>query len=531
MTEQPASTVLPLQGMYPENGHRIDGERKIIQSINPVTKAVLGEVPVATPEDIQAVMQRVRAAQPAWASRPLTERIDLLRSFQKSLYRHHEAMVQMLADEAGKVLHEARIEMIDAFGVTEYYVKVTKKALKPQPRHVMLLPYRRQKVVRKPYGVVLVIAPWNFPLLLSLTPIIAALVAGNTVVYKPSEYGTQTGELIKKALYDAGFPEDVFQIVHGYGDVGAALIDAHPDKICFTGSETTGRKIAAKAGEHLIPVIMELGGKDAAIVLEDADIERTARGLVWAGVFNAGQMCVSIERVYVMRPVADQLIERMKYHMEKSVCPGPNSDPHSTYGAIITEAQAKIIQRQVEDARAKGATVMTFSEPHGDNSERFYAPTLITNVKPDMEVMQRETFGPVIPVIPVDSEEEAIRLHNDSEYGLTGSVWTEDAERGKRIMEKLNVGVVSINDHVVSMSTPEMPWGGVKASGYGRTRGIEGLHEMTYTQTFSTERFRLPFKFDLFWLPYTPFKRAFLRRFFHLWFGATFKDRLKAFKP
>lgn len=530
MTEQPVVAPLPLQGTLPQNGQCNEGERKVITSLNPATNAVLGEVHCATPDDILEAMQRARAAQPAWGALPLEKRIDFLRALKKSMYQHHEALLEVLTNEAGKIAHESRMEMMAVMSLVDYYIRHAKKILKPHADFVLLTPHRRQQAVRRPYGVVVIISPWNFPLMLSMTSIMTALVAGNSVIFKPSEYSTQMGELIARIIKDAGFPQDVFQVMQGYGDVGAGLIDARPDKICFTGSETTGRKIGAKAGEYLIPVTLELGGKDAAIVLADANIDRTALGLVWAGTLNAGQACLSVERVYVIRSVSDQLIERMKDYTEKYVRPGPANEPRSTYGAIITEPQLKIIQRQVEDARQKGANVMTFSETMHNGSERFFAPTLITDVTDDMEVMTRETFGPVIPIVPVDSEEEAIRLTNDSPYGLTASVWTEDKERGKAIAAKLQVGMVSINDHFESMSTPNMPWGGVKASGNGRTRGVEGLLDMTYVQAVSTERFRLPLKLDPFWLPYTPLKRSLLGRFVHLWFGTTWQDRLKAFR-
>ncbi len=505
------------------NGY--DQQKRTIVAHNPATNEPLGEVVSATADDVLDVMERARAAQPAWAARSLDERLKLLREMQRALYRHYDDFVNMLVAEQGKTAHEAMTELLPTIEMFSYYVRRSKRILKPRRTFVKLAPHRRHIVERRPHGVVLVIAPWNFPVLLSLTPIIAALIAGNTAILKPSEYSTQVSELIGVIAKEAGIPPDVLQIVHGYGDVGAALIEAQPDKICFTGSEGTGRKIGSKAGELLIPVTLELGGKDAAIVLEDADIERTARGLVWAGMVNAGQACLSVERIYVVRSVADQLVKAMQAVMDKHVYPGPGDNPRSTYGAITTETQLKTIQHQLDDAAEHDAHLI-----RGKNTGegRFCTPTIVTNVTEDSEVMAEETFGPVITVTPVDSGEEAIRRANASRFGLTASVWTENKERGLWLARQLHVGVSSLNDHIWSASAPEMPWGGVNASGYGRTRGPEGLLEMTYPHAISYERARLPF--EPFWLPYTSMKRSLLKRFVHLWYGPTWRDKLKAFR-
>lgn len=512
-----------------ENGQSTPAtEQKKIISYNPATGQANGEVIAAATADVASIMERARKAQTLWAARPLDERVEILKQVKRAFYNHHEDILAVMVNEQGRTTHEADVaEYLPTLAMLDYYIRRAPKILKSRKVFVWPLAYRRHLITRKPHGTVLVIAPWNFPIYLSMAPIATALVAGNAVIFKPSEFATQSGELIKRILYEGQVPEDVFQVVHGYGDVGAALIDAHPDKICFTGSEATGRKIAAKAGQMLIPVTLELGGKDAALVMEDANLKRTAQGLVWGGTLIAGQACVSVERVYVVQSVAEKLIQEMKAVIEKHVHPGPGNQTASTYGAITTEAQLKIIEAQVEEAKQQGARIVTGGK-RMDLAGRFYAPTVITDVRDDMAVVKDETFGPVIVVVSVEDEAEAIRRSNESIYGLTASVWTEDRQRGKRIAAKLQVGVTSVNDHITSMNAPHMPWGGVKATGYGRTRSHEGLLEMTTAHGFSTERIRLPF--EPFWLPYTAWKRSLIRRFTHLWYGPTWQDKLKAFR-
>jgi acyl-CoA reductase-like NAD-dependent aldehyde dehydrogenase len=411
-----------------------------------------------------------------------------------------------------------------------YYLRTAPRTLTPKHVFVNLIPHRAHWIERRPHGVVLIISPWNFPLILSLTPITAALITGNSVVFKPSEFATQSGEALKKVIYEAGIPPEVFQVVHGEGDVGAALIREKPNKICFTGSVATGRKVAAAAGELLIPVTLELGGKDAAIVLEDADLDRTAAGVVWGGMVNAGQACISIERIYVMRSVADQLVEKMAKILNEHVRLGPGEDSGTTMGAITTAAQIKIIDSQVREAVSQGARVIVGGRTVEDSAGRFYLPTLITNVTPDMRIVKDETFGPVIAVVPVDSAEEALRLTNSSSYGLTGSVWTRNRDRGISIARQMNVGNAAVNDHVMSASAPHLPWGGVKDSGYGRTRGEEGLHEMTTTQSLSIERL-VPLPREFFWYPYSHTKLGLLRRALRFLYAPTWREKLRAFVP
>jgi len=507
----------------------------MIESTNPATGDPLGRVTVTTPEAITTAMHNARLAQPAWERRGLRQRLALMHNLQNAMYRNLDRIIDCVVAEQGKPRFEAFSEFWPSIELIAYYRRNAPHILASRREFINLSPHRRHSIEYRAHGVVLVIAPWNFPLVLSMSPIVAALIGGNTVLYKPSEYATQTGEVITRVIHEAGIPRDVFQVIQGYGDVGAALVSAHPDKICFTGSVATGRKVAATAGELLIPLTLELGGKDAAIVLEDADLDRAARGLAWAGMFNAGQACLSVERIYAMRSIAEPLVEKMAQVVRESMHLGAGADPQTTVGAITNEAQIKIIESQVQEAVAQGARVVTggqrLQNGHNGHSRRgrFYTPTILTQVTPEMRVVKDETFGPVIVVVPVDSAEEALRQANDTRYGLTGSVWTRDRARGLALARQMRVGNAGVNDHIVSASMPHLPWGGVGDSGYGRTRGMEGLREMMTTQALSVDRLTLPN--ELFWYPYSARKMTLMRRIMQLLYGETLIDRLRAVLP
>jgi len=508
------------------NGTGLDVERKTIVSTSPATGRKLGEVPVTTPQEITAMMARARAAQPRWFRSGLGHRMNILRDMRTALVNNLDRIIASLVAEQGKVPFEALCEYWPAVELGAVYLRNAANALKPKNIFIGLSPHQMHWVERRPFGVVLIIAPWNFPVLLSFAPIMSALITGNTVIYKPSEYATQTGLEIARVVKEAGVPDDVFQIAQGAGDVGAALVQAKPDKISFTGSVATGRKIAAAAGQLLIPCTLELGAKDAAIVLEDADLDRAAVGIVWGALHNAGQACLSIEQVYAARSVVEPLTAKMKAAIDKYIKVGPGEAVGTTMGALITPAQLKIVESQVNDAIDKGAQVVTGGQPLSEGNGQFYPPTILTNITPEMRLMKDETFGPIIPVLPFDDVSEVIERVNQSVYGLTGSVWTRNRRRGMEIMSQLEVGHASVNEHIVSASLPNLPWGGVKDSGYGSTRGIEGLLEMTRPQSFSVERlFLLPIEY--FWYPYTPFKYNFLRRFIKFLYAPTLLEKIR----
>jgi len=357
--------------------------------------------------------------------------------------------------------------------------------------------WKRAFVEREPLGVVGAITPWNYPLILSMDAAVSALFGGNAVVIKPSEFTPLTALMIPGLCREAGLPEDLVRVVTGDGSTGAALVRAGVDKISFTGSTPVGRAVLAAASESLTPVTLELGGKDPAIVLEDADLDRAARGIAFGAFFNAGQTCISIERVYVARSVADAFTERV-VEVARSLRAGVDED--RDMGPIITRAQYAKVVRQIEDALAKGARVLTGGIP--PEGARVIQPTVLVDVDDSMEVVRDETFGPVLPVIPVDSEDEAVAKANASGYGLFASVWTRDRARGLRVARRLHAGGVSVNDSLSHYGVAALPMGGVGDSGFGRRRGREGLDEMTTVRSLFVDIGGL--RREPWWFPYGP---------------------------
>jgi succinate-semialdehyde dehydrogenase/glutarate-semialdehyde dehydrogenase len=358
---------------------------------------------------------------------------------------------------------------------------------------------RSSRIVFKPVGVVGIISPWNFPWATPLDEVVMALMAGNAVVLKPSELTPLTGLKIKDIFARAGLPEDLLQVVTGDGATGAALVTAGADKLMFTGSVETGKRVAEAAAKTLTPVVLELGGKDPMIVLEDADVEMAARAAVWGAFANAGQACASVERCYVHERIAPRFIElitKETQNLKQNIGTAADTD----VGAMSSERQLKIVADHVEDAIAKGAHVIAGAGRAKDLAGSFYQPTVLTNVDHQMDVMSKETFGPVLPVMTFQDEAEAVRWANDSKYGLTASVWTKDIARGKRLAEQIDAGTVMVNEVLYTHGIAQAPWGGMKQSGIGRTHGRMGLLELVAAQHIHVNR--ITFLPDLWWFRY-----------------------------
>jgi acyl-CoA reductase-like NAD-dependent aldehyde dehydrogenase len=500
----------------------------MLEAFNPATGLKIGEVRTTRVDELSDIMARSRAAQPAWEALGLQGRLKIMRKFKEVFYLHRDRITETVTAEQGKLPFEALSqEFWPSIETISFYLRTAEETLQPRPVFSLLLAFRYHQIERRPHGVVLVISPWNFPVFLTVTAIIAALVAGNTVIFKPSEFATLTGELLATMLWEAGVPRDVFQIAQGTGEVAAAAIKAKPNKITFTGSVATGRKVAAAAAEHLIPVTLELGGKDAAIVLEDADLDRTAKGIAFASMANAGQACASVERVYVMRSIADAFTAKLAHEITEHVRVRTN-DGSLSLSPMTTPAQLKIVESQVQDAIAQGAQAVIGGSVIQNGGGRFYEPTILTNLTPAMRVLTDETFGPVVSIVPVDSVDEAIQFANGTGYGLLGSVWTRDRMRGLQLARQLKAGHASVNDHLISANLPSLPWGGVGETGYGRTRGKEGLLEMTTTQGVSVDLIPVSVSESLIWYPHTPQKRNLLLRLIALLQAPTRKEWLKA---
>ncbi len=385
----------------------------------------------------------------------------------------------------------------------------------------LLLAHKRARLVYAPYGVVLAIKPWNYPWGQSLPVLAAALFAGNTVVLKPAPATTLVGLRMGALARKAGLPDGVVSVLAVDDGVAASLVeDPRVGKIVFTGSVATGRKVMAAAAKNLTPVVLELGGKDAAIVCRDADLDFAARGIVWNAFMNAGQTCSSVERVYVERPVLEPFLAKV---LEEARRVRLKDDAGAgEVGPLTLERQRRVVEAHLADAVAKGARVLLGGERPGGPG-LFYKPTVVVDVDHGMTLMKEETFGPVLPVMAVDSLDEAIRLANDSDYGLTASGWTRSAQTAERLQRELVAGVVSINDHSSSFAEPQAPWGGMKASGIGRIHGRAGLREMVQPKYVSFDRGG---KSALWWYPYDAEYRALISGVAPALYAKSFARRL-----
>ena len=447
-----------------------------ISVVNPLTKEQLYDIEPMQEKDLKGVFDKAKVVQQKIASLPIKGRIKEVVKISDYLLEHHKSICDRIVAETGKTSFEALSnELFGICDAVDYYRDQTEKILKPQKVHTsMLLMGKKSRIEFDPMGTILIIAPWNYPLIQCLVPSILAFLAGNAVVYKPSEITPLKG-LYEEILDGAGFLKDAIQVVYGGKETGAALIEQKPDKIHFTGSTRAGKQIMAAASKHLIPVDLELGGKDPAIVFDDVDIEKTANGLVWAAFTNAGQSCTSIERCYVHESIFEEMTKTVVAITEKlRVANQDCEDCEADVGCMTADFQLKIVEAQLKDAKDKGAKIHCGGTTVGGT--QIIPPTVITDVTVDMKIISEETFGPVLPLIKFSSEEEVIALANDSEYGLSASVWSKDLKRADRVTAALKVGNVSINNHMLTEGNPALPFGGIKNSGFGRYKGDMGLH-------------------------------------------------------
>ena len=483
--------------------------RRRIRLLSPVTSQPVGEIEVANADDVRAAVERARAAQPAWAALAIDERARVLRRALELLVADPDRYADVVCRETGKSKTEAlMMEVFASCDALAYWSKRAKKILADRRRWMHLLgPTKRLRISYKPLGVVGIITPWNGPFVLSLNPTVQALMAGNAVVLKPSEVSAFSGAAVGELLAAAGLPDGVLQVVLGDGETGAALVEADVDKISFTGSVATGRKIAETCGRRLVPCTLELGGKDPFVVCADADVERAAGAAVFGAFLNSGQVCMAVERVYVVEAVADDFIGRVVATVERL---RQSDDGTGDVGPLFWKHQLEVVDRHVEDARAKGARVLTGGRRNAKLAGLFYEPTVLVDVTHDMLVMREETFGPVLPILRVRDEEEAIRLANDSAYGLTASVWTKDRDRGLALARRLEAGSVCVNDAGLTYGATEAPFGGVKSSGIGRVNGDEGLRGYCHVVPILVDRFGL--RRESVWYPHTSATEKSLRQ-------------------
>ncbi len=455
------------------------GARRVI-SRNPATGETLCEFECASAAEVGAAVERARAAQPAWASVGVRARVEILRRFQRLLHQKKDDIARTITRENGKPQVEALLtEVLVVLDAARFLIENAYAVLKPEPvpHGNLVMKTKSAHLVREPYGVIGIISPWNYPFSTPATEGLAALVAGNAVVIKPSEFTPLAALELASLLHEAGVPADVFQVVVGDGSAGAVLVEAPIDKIVFTGSVRTGKRVAEAAAKKLLPVLLELGGKDPMLVLEDADLDVVTSGALWGAFMNAGQTCLSVERCYVARSLCERFLT-VVVEKTRKLRVGNGLDPETDIGPLIHEQQLRVVEAHVADAIARGARLLTGGRRLLELGPNFYAPTVLADVTHEMRIMREETFGPVLPVMPFATDDEAVRLANDSEFGLAASVWTGDRRRGEALARRIQAGTVMVNDVISCFGISEAPHGGVKSSGLGRAHGRLGLEEM-----------------------------------------------------
>jgi len=502
----------------------VSAEKITVRS--PATLRQITELPVAPAADVAAAVQRGRKAQALWQQTTFPERSKILYRLRDLLLDEGEKLADILTAETGRpraeVYGNELFYLCDAIGS---WAKKSSRYLRPEKirPHFPLLKPKKVILTYAPRGVIGIISPWNFPLTMTLGEAIPALMAGNAVVIKPSELTPMSAIFGAEIAAKAGFPENLLQVVVGYGATGEALIE-HADMIAFTGSVETGKRVMRRAAERLIPVSLELGGKDPMIVLKDADLERAAGACVWGALMNCGQICTSIERVYVEAPVYQSFVDNVVKRV-RAIRQGPSED-EVDIGCMTSEQQLQKVAAQVDEAVAKGAKALAGGRRNPDLPGYYYEPTVLAGVDHSMSVMTEETFGPVIPIVKVKDADEALRMANDSRYGLSGSIFCKNKDTAWRLALQMQSGSVSINDSLVSFIVADAPMGGGKESGYGYRHGAEGIRKFCQQKTVVIDRFGLKEEFP--WYPATKKKSEQIRHLLHLLCHTGWRHKLRA---
>ena len=491
----------------------------------PVDGSVIQTVAIDSPQSVAETAARLRAAQPAWEAIGFAGRRRWLESLRDWILDNQDRLDDLMQQETGKVRADAALEAFYCLEAINFWVDQGPKFLADETisPHNPLLKSKRAKIVYRPFGVVGFISPWNFPVILSLGDALPALMAGNAALIKPSELTPLTlMEMVRGWREDVGAP-DVLAVVNGMGETGGALVD-ESDYVQFTGSERTGRIVMKRAADTLTPVSLELGGKDPLIVTRDADIDRAVNATAWGGLLNTGQICISIERVYVEEPIYDEFVDKLRAQVE-TLRQGADGDTYSAeVGAMTSPAQTDIVSDQVEDARAAGARILTGGK-RKDGPGDWYEPTVIADVDHSMKVMREETFGPVIPVMKVRDVDQAVELANDTTYGLGSSVFAGDPAEGERIARRVEAGSCNVNDVLVNYNVLGLPMGGWKNSGIGVRHGAQGIRRFCHTEALTIPRLPTA-KSEPVWFPYSARKRGVVRRLYTLLNARGLRNRL-----
>lgn len=488
------------------------------QAVNPATGVRFGSLPNTPVEDIPGLFERARQAQRIWAQTSFSHRRREIQKMQRYIREHGDELARIISDSNGKTRQDALVsEVLPCALACDWYGKHAAKVLKAERREMSSLLWmgKRSLVTYEALGVVGIISPWNYPFSIPFEEVVMGLMAGNAIVLKVAAATPLVGKAIEDIVGAADLPDGLFHhIVGSGGAVSTAMFENGINKLFFTGSVPAGKELMAQAAKTLTPVSLELGGNDPMVVLEDADLQRAASGAAWAGLSNTGQSCGGVERIYVQESVYAQFVDLLAKEV-RSLRHGAPSDAHDVdMGALTTRKQQETIEAHLRDAVAKGAKVVAQSQRVGGTQGYFHPATVLIDVDHTMVTMREETFGPLLPVMPFKTEEEAVALANDSNMALSASVWTQSLSRGKAFARRLDGGVVTINDHLYTHGMSDLPWGGPKESGIGRTHGPEGLLEMSRAKVINWDMTKP--KRNIWWYPQNRETYTFLQQAFRL---------------
>jgi acyl-CoA reductase-like NAD-dependent aldehyde dehydrogenase len=504
------------------------GAGSYIESFYASTEEVIAQFRATRPEDLPEHFDRARKEQAEWAVRPLRERCALLRRVRDRIFERRSEIIDVITRETGKPRVEAIFaEILLALDAAEFYARHAVEWLRPErvPHHNLAMKAKRGWLLHEARGVLAIISPWNYPFSIPFAEVAPAVVAGNAVLLKPSELTPWCGALVGEVFNDAGAPPGLVQVLQGGGELGAALVAAGPDKVFFTGSVETGRRIAEACARQLIPSALELGGKDAMIVCADAALDTASSAAVWGGFTNCGQACLSVERIYVEAGAAERFTELCVQKTQKLRL-GPPSDADAELGPMIRRRHVERVEGQLSEAVQRGARILTGGRRRPDLGPCFLEPTVVTGVDHTMRLMKEETFGPVLAICAVADLEEAIRLANDSQYGLSASIWTRDAVKGRAMAGRLRANSVMVNDVASYYGICEAPHGGRGVSGWGHTHSRLGLLEMVQVKYVDVDR--LPRTPKSWWFGYNEELAVAADRFVEFLFAPRWRRRLGA---